>query len=245
MKIELSSAPVRNRDIGFNLRSMGKAIREASGKADLILFGESVLQGFDCLCWDYEQDRKMAVTLEDEPVLRLREMAADYKIALSFGFIQRSVEILYSSQLTFGPEGQILDLFHRVSPGWKESDKTDGHYREGTGFHSFSYCGKTFACGLCGDLWTAGRPEELKALNADAILWPVWCDYPSADWNGPVKQEYAAQAALCGETVLFVNPYCADPDAPDAASGGSACFQAGSILSERPAGAPGTLFLEI
>ena len=73
----------------------------------------------------------------------------------------------------------------------------------------------------------------------------MWCDYPSADWNGPVKQEYAAQAALCGETVLFVNPYCADPDAPDAASGGSACFQAGSILSERPAGAPGTLFLEI
>ena len=146
---------MKNRDVEFNLHAMEKAIREASGKADLILFGESVLQGFDCLCWDYEQDRKMAVPLEDEPVLRLREMAADYKIALSFGFIQRSVEILYSSQLTVGPVGQILDLFHRVSPGWKESDKTDGHYREGTGFHSFSYCGKTFACGLCGDLWTA------------------------------------------------------------------------------------------
>ena len=50
MKIALASAPVRNGDIEFNLRSMLDSMRACAGNAELILFGESVLQGFDALC---------------------------------------------------------------------------------------------------------------------------------------------------------------------------------------------------
>ena len=49
MKIALASAPVQTKNVEFNLGTMADAMRRADGQADVILFGESVLQGFDCL----------------------------------------------------------------------------------------------------------------------------------------------------------------------------------------------------
>ena len=51
------------------------AMNMVSGQAEVILFGESVLQGFDCLCWDYETDMHMAAALTDAPIQRMREAA--------------------------------------------------------------------------------------------------------------------------------------------------------------------------
>ena len=34
---------------------------------------------------------------------------------------------------------KFIDLFHRVSIGWKEYTKTDGHYCEGKHFNAFEY----------------------------------------------------------------------------------------------------------
>ena len=110
---------------------------------------------------------------------------------------------------------------------------------------AFRYAGKTFATALCGDLWTDGRPEEMNALNADVVLWPVWCDYTADEWNASARHEYAAQAALCGRNVLLVNPYCADPNAESRAAGAAACFRSGSIQTDRLAGSPGTLLVQV
>ena len=120
MKIALASVPVKNGDVCFNLRSMMDAIQECSAKADLILFGESVLQGFDCLCWEYEKDCLVAVGLTDAPIRQVCEAARENKIAVSFGFVERGEDGLYSSQLFVGADGQIVDVFHRVSEGWTE-----------------------------------------------------------------------------------------------------------------------------
>lgn len=245
MKIALASVPVKNRDIEFNLHAMLGAIKDCSGKADLILFGESVLQGFDSLCWDYETDRRMAVSLTDAPIRRICEAARENRIAVSFGFIQHGGGVLYSSQVFIGADGELVNVFHRVSIGWKEYTKTDSHYLEGQRFEAFSYGGKTFATGLCGDLWTEGRPEEMKALNADIVLWPLWRDCEAGRWNESIKHEYAEQAALCGRDVLLVNPFCVDTDAEGYAPGGSAHFRDGKIITEYPAGTPGILLVEV
>ncbi len=245
MKIALATATVKNRNIEFNMQAMIDAMNKASGQAEVIIFGESVLQGFDCLCWDYETDKHMAVAITDAPIYRMREATKQCGIAVSFGFIERIDDILYSSQIFIGSDGEIVTVFHRVSIGWKEYDKTDDHYREGKHFEKFCFGGKSFAIGLCGDLWTDGRPEEMKALNADVVLWPVWCDYNADKWNNSIKHEYAEQAALCGDSVLLVNPCCADPDAPDVASGGLAYFRNGSIVSELSAGNSGTMIVEV
>ena len=245
MKIALASAPVKDKDIEFNIAAMTDAVRKVSGQADLIVFGESVLQGFDCLCWEYETDKKMAVALTDVAIQQMQEAAKQYGIAVSFGFIERIDELLYSSQIFIGADGGIVNLFHRVSVGWKEYSRTDDHYKEGLGFEKFIYGGKTFATGLCGDLWTDGMPEEMKVLGADVVLWPVWCDYGADEWNSSIKHEYAEQAVLCGDTVLLVNPYFVDRQETDAASGGAACFKSGRIASELPAGKDGILIVDV
>lgn len=245
MKIALASAPVKNRNIEFNMQAMIDAMNKASGQAEVILFGESVLQGFDSLCWDYETDKHMAVALTDAPIQRMREAAQQYGIAVSFGFIERIRDTLHSSQIFIGSDGEIVTVFHRVSIGWKEYDKTDNHYREGKHFEKFGYGGKSFAIGLCGDLWTDGRPEEMKALNADVVLWPVWCDYKADEWNNSIKYEYAEQAGLCGDCVLLVNPYCGDPEATDAAAGGVVYFKNGIIAADMPSGNSGAIIVEI
>lgn len=245
MKIALASAPVKTRDIEFNMRAMTDAMNKASGQADVILFGESVLQGFDCLCWNYETDKQMAVSLTDAPIQRMCEAAREYGIAVSFGFIEHIDDILSSSQIFIGSDGEIINVFHRISVGWKEYDKTDEHYREGKNFQKFRYGGKSFATGLCGDLWTDGRPEEMKAMEADIVLWPVWCDYNADEWNNNIKHEYAEQATLCGDCVLLVNPYCADADVTGAAAGSAACFKGGRIAAEMPSGQSGMIIVEI
>ena len=245
MKFALASAPVKNRNIEFNIQAMIDAMNKIKDQADVIVFGESVLQGFDSLCWDYERDKHMAVSLEDAPIRRMCEAAKQCGIAVSFGFIERIEDALYSSQIFIGSDGEIVTVFHRVSMGWKEYSKTDDHYREGKHFKKFRYAGKSLAIGLCGDLWTDGRPEEMKALNVDVVLWPVWCDYKPDEWNSSIKYEYAEQAALCGDCVLLVNPYCADATETDAAAGGVVYFKNVSISADMSSGNSGIIIVEI
>lgn len=245
MKIVLASAPVKNRDVSFNLQAMTEAIAQWGGKADLIVFGEAALHGFECMCWNYETDRQAAVDLTDEPVVLLQSAAKEHAIAACFGLIERAENALYSSQIFIGRDGAIVHRFRRVSQGWKEYWHTDSHYQEGKGFARFSYGDRSFAIALCGDLWTEGRPEEMMALSPDLVLWPVWCDFKPAEWNGKVKYEYASQAALCGRNVLLVNPFCADLDASDLAPGGAVWFQDGTIRAEALPGTAGALIVEV
>lgn len=245
MKIALACAAAADRDIQRNLSAMLEMIAEVSGQADMIVFGESALQGFDCLCWDYAVDREMAVSQDSATVYRLRSAAQEHRIAVSFGYIERAEDGLYSSQMVIDPSGAILHNFHRVSVGWKEP-QADEHYKEGERFECFSYRGRRFSIGLCGDLWTEGRPEEMKALDADIVLWPVYCDYDTDEWNISIKHEYAEQASLCGKNILFVNPFCVTRSAGEPrAAGGAAHFQNGRIISERSAGETGYLIVEL
>lgn len=245
MKIALASSPVVTGDIPHNLSAILQTMEQCSGKADMVVLGETALQGFDCLTWDYEADRLMAVSQDAPQIAQVREAARQNQIAVSFGYIEIDGDSLFSSQIVIDAAGTVIHNFRRVSVGWKEYWHTDGHYREGAKFAAFSFGGKKFAIGLCGDLWTAGRPEEMKALSPDIVLWPVWCDYKAAEWNRRVKFEYARQAALCGNRVLFVNPFCADPGTPNDAAGGAAYFKNGSIAAEAPSGKSGILTVEI
>lgn len=158
MRLSLASQPVRNGDVAWNVRCMEDVLRACSGRADTVVFGESVLQGFNCLRWDYARDCTVAAAWTDEPVRHLQAAARENGAAVSFGMIERAADGLYSSQVFLGADGRLIDVFRRVSVGWKDVRRTDGHYREGDGFHLFSYGGIRFATALCGDLWRlAGR----------------------------------------------------------------------------------------
>ena len=65
MRLALASQPVRNGDVAWNVRCMEDVLRACSGRADTVVFGESVLQGFDCLRWDYARDCTVAAAWTD------------------------------------------------------------------------------------------------------------------------------------------------------------------------------------
>ena len=96
MRIGLASYRVKNKNTEFNIAQIERAMIEAKGKADLLCFGEAVLQGFDSLCWNYETDKNMAVSADSEIMERLKAFTVQYGMGIAFGYIERDGESLYS-----------------------------------------------------------------------------------------------------------------------------------------------------
>ena len=245
MRIELAALGFVNNDAVRNQRVILNAIEHDAPHADMLLFGEAFLQGFYAPVFDYEKDRQIALTLRDPLIEQIRAAARRHNVAVSFGFIEKEGDVIYSSQLTLGKDGSILDHFRRISPGWKEPF-ADGHYCEGAGFQAFTFCGRRLAVGLCGDLWHDENVQSMCALSPDVVLWPVYTDFHPDTWNTTLKQEYAEQAQCFCRDVLYVNSVCLDKqDDPNIAKGGCAHFRDGCIADETPAGQESVLIIEL
>ena len=65
MTIALAAVGFKNGEIYYNKEKLIKIIREYSNKSDLILFGETFLQGFDSLSWEYDRDKEIAISADD------------------------------------------------------------------------------------------------------------------------------------------------------------------------------------
>ena len=233
-----------NGDIPHNKNVIIRTLSEYSGKADIILFGEAFLQGFYAATFDPVHDEQIAVSLQDPTMEEIRSAARQYAAAVSFGFIEKADDLFFSSQITIGADGGIIDLYRRVSPGWKEAFAND-RYREGDAFHSFSFMGKKIVTALCGDLWFDENTIAVRQLAPDVVFWPVYTDFNFEEWNTSMKHEYAEQAAKACKTVLYVNSFCKDKEDDEIARGGAALFQDGHILQEIPAGSEGILLVDL
>lgn len=231
-------------DTERNVKTVLAAMRAYAGQADVILFGESFLQGFYAADFDPAHDVHVALAADSPAVRRIREAARALGVAVSFGFIEREDGAFYSSQLTIGAQGEVLDHYRRVSPGWK-LPHAGAAYREGGGFRAFMLCGKRTVVGLCGDLWYDEHVEAISRLEPEVVLWPVYTDYSPEEWNAGGRREYAEQAGLIGADVLYVNSVCLDREGPEIARGGAAHFRGGRIVRDLPSGAEGVLVVEI
>ncbi len=244
MKIALAAAGFITGNTEYNRNKIISVIEQAKGQADVLVFGESFLQGFECLSWNYDTDKKIAVSQGDRVIRKISKAARKNGVAVSFGYIEKDGDTLYSSQLTIDKKGDIVNNFRRVTVGWK-TRSADGHYLEGAEFPLFTLEDKRFSIGLCGDFWEDENCAAVRNLGADLVLWPVYTDYVPADWNTTVKTEYAEQAAKAGDNVLFVNSCCLDPGAQGVAMGGAAWFKEGKIELEAPAGKECVLVVEV
>ena len=225
MRIGLVSYRCENKNIAFNISQIEKAFREAKGKADLLCFGEAFLQGFDSLCWNYESDRHMAVEHTSEIINRLRRLTAEYGIALMTGYIEKDREHLYSSCIVLA-DGRIVHNYRRISKGWKEFSITDDHYCEGNETGEFELNGIKIMPALCGDLWDF--PERFRTEHL--LIWPVYVDFSTEEWENGEIDEYAVQAALAAEDTLMVNPLDRDPEN----HGGAFRFRKGKLAERTP-----------
>lgn len=243
MKIALAAVGFITNDTAYNVEKIKTLIEKYASEVDLILFGESFLQGFECLSWDYAKDVNIAVHQDSELINDIRAMCEINRVSVSFGYIEKDEDNLYSSQLTIDKNGETVDNFRRVSIGWKEPI-ADFHYVEGKGFGQFTYLDKTVSVALCGDLWYEDNCIQMKNLDSDIVLWPVYTDFDSQEWNESMKHEYAEQAEKCGNNILYVNSYCLDQNSQGIARAGAALFSQGKIESEIPAGIEGVLVVE-
>ena len=245
MKFALAAKGFINEDLDFNKRVILKTLEDYRDRADMVLFGEAFLQGFYGPTFDLEHDLKMALVL-DHPVFdEIARKARETSTAVSFGFIEREGETMYSSQATIDSQGELVNVFRRVSPGWKIEGAGES-YRQGEGFHSFLLEGRKMAVGLCGDLWFDENIRQIKDLRLYLLLWPVYTDFPFKEWNSSIKYDYAVQANRACPRTLLVNSFCLDKrDEEEIAKGGAAFFLQGKIGKDLPAGEEGALFVEI
>lgn len=248
MRIGLAAVGFKDKDIDYNKNTIINLMKQYSGNADMLVFGESFLQGFEVLTWKYEEDKYIAKELTDAVITEISEKAKQYDIAVSFGFIEidNKTEELHSTQITIGDDGKIVNVFRRVSEGWKEGDAINNlHYTEGREFPKFTYKGYNFSVGLCGDFWYDDNADIVKNMNVDAVLWPVYTDYNAEEWNNKVCYEYEEQAGKIGKKVLLVNSVCLNRKNDETASGSASAIINGKINRYLPAGEEGVLVIEI
>lgn len=205
MKIGLASYEFINNDIAFNISQMERAMKSAQGSVELLCFGETFLQGFDALNWNYENDRHIAISTDSKIMCRLCDMTLYYKVDLLFGYLEKCDDAIYSSCAVI-ENGALKYNYRRISKGWKEYSITDGHYKEGTDACEFLYHGQSIMIALCGDMWDF--PEKFKTKNL--LIWSVYVNFGLDEW-AEYEMEYAEQAYLASGKTLMVNSISQNP----------------------------------
>ncbi|PIE97625.1 MAG: carbon-nitrogen hydrolase family protein [Treponema sp.] len=238
------NANIFNGELQKNIAVIKSCAEKASAKnADLIMFGEAFLQGFDSLTFDYNRDINVAVFQRGKEISEIRDVVRKNKVAVGFGYLENAKGIIYSSYIILDSEGNTVYNYRRVSVGWRIRNAC-ADYREGTSFGTFTLGGKKFTVVLCGDFWEDHLiPEIIKFDNkTDIFLWPVHCDYNIKEWEEAIKKEYAEHSAILDKPVLFCNNYCIEEGQ---AKGGAYCWHHGKTLYELPAGKNGMLIAEL
>lgn len=241
MNIGLASSLNKDSDINFNFLQIEEHLKKAKiNNIDLLCFGESFIQGFEGLTWDYKKDKNIALKVNGKEISFLRDLALKYLTALSFGFIENSNDCLYSSNIVIDKNGKIIDIYRRVTTGWKEPIATK-EYMEGVELHTFNFMGKVFATAICGDLWDDERLKEMENINADVFLWPLYVDYSTEKWNKELV-EYIDRVKNIKCPVCMINSYVEDENR---ANGGCYVFFNNEVIKSLPMGNVGILEFKI
>ena len=221
MKIGLVSYEFKNGKIEYNIKKIEKAIISANGKADLLCFGETFLQGFDSLSWNYETDKDVAIAKDSLIMEKLKKLSEKYKIDLGIGYIEREKEKIYSSFIVI-EKGKTIHNYRRITKNWKEYSITDEHYCEGEISDTFIYKNREFKIALCGDMWIC--PKKFK--TSGILLWPVYCNFTKDEWENTEQYDSAKQSKLASNNVLLVNSITKDEPI---SVGGAYYFKNGKI----------------
>ncbi|MBE7004233.1 MAG: carbon-nitrogen hydrolase family protein [Ruminococcaceae bacterium] len=234
IRIGLAAYQFKNHDIAFNLSQIERAMQSTQGAVDLLCFGESFLQGFDSLCWQYDKDASVAVSQDSDCMRRLCDLTVRYGADLLFGYFEKDEDSIYSSCAVI-ERGALTHNYRRISRGWKEP-VADGHYQEGRETRDFPYRGKRFQIALCGDLWD--YPERFKTDGT--LIWPVYVSFELEEW-AENEADYAKQAAAAASRALLVNSLSDDPKS----YGGAFDMTDGRIIKKAAYGKEEVLIVEV
>lgn len=234
MKIGLSAYKFINNNIDFNINQIEKALHSANN-IDMLCFGEAFLQGFDAFNWNYDNDKKIAITKDSNIMKRLEQMSKEYNIDLAFGYLEIENEDLYSSYAII-VDGKLRHNYRRITKGWKEYSLTDHHYKEGNEVLTFNYKGNNITIALCGDMWDC----PVKFKSNDLLIWPVYVNFTIDEWELE-EFEYAKQALIACNNTLMINSLSENPKC----YGGCFYFKNGKIKEKLDYGLEDILVVEV
>lgn len=234
MYIGLAAYKFINNDIEFNISQIEKAL-QSSNNIDILCFGEAFLQGFDAFNWNYDNDKKIAISKDSNIMKRLEKLSKEYNIDLAFGYLEIENDNLYSSYAII-INGKLAYNYRRITVGWKEYLLTDHHYKEGNGVLNFDYKDNSITIALCGDMWDC--PDKFK--SNDLLIWPVYVNFTIEEWKDEEIQ-YAKQALLACKNTLMINSLSENPES----YGGCFYFKNGEIKEKLNYSIEGILIIEI
>ncbi len=207
MKIGLIPAKCINGDIKHNANQIVKFIKiAAKSNIEFIFFGESFLQGFNSLNWNFTHDMKIALDKEDKAIINILNTAKKYNIGVGFGYFELANDAIYSSYLVALNDGGQTVNYRRLSKGWKEFSITNQHYCEGKQIEHFLMNGRKFTIALCGDLWDEDTMNLFisNEVHKSIIIWPVHVDYSVEEWKKELSN-YHEQSLKFSRQVLMIN----------------------------------------
>lgn len=240
MKIGLVSGLMKDNDVKNQLNVMERYLRE-NKKCDLLCFGECFLQGSKSLTWDYEQDKNIAVPLESDIIFYIKELTKKYSCGVSFSFFESFEEDIYCSNIVVDKSGEIVDLYRKSSEGWKD-ESASSEYKQGEGFHKFSYNDFSCVTAICGDLWKDENIDYINSIDAEAILWPFYIGEAMFDWYKDSKDEMIKHTSKINKPILMINSY---EHEVDGAKGGCYLFNQGEVMESLELGNQGVLEIDV
>jgi N-carbamoylputrescine amidase len=212
MKIGLAAGKFINNNIDFNLKNCIGFIKQAKKhNVDLLLFGETYLQGFDALTWKVEEDLAIGIEKKSEVMDMLRSYCRDENIAVGMGYIERDGKKLFSSYIIIDKNGNELINYRRISKGWRTKNSDNQVYMEGTDFYVIDFMGHKMTVGLCGDFWTDEVIEKLPNC-IDTVLWPVYVCWDKNQWLNSELNNYIEQSKKIGKNVFYINSICEEEE---------------------------------
>ena len=211
MIVGLAAARFINNNVNYNLSNCLKYIKNAKEKnLDLLIFGETYLQGFESLEWIPEKDLLIGLDLQSNELNILRKYCKENEIGLGMGYIERQNNTLFSSYLIIDKNGNDLTNYRRMSRGWRENNTDEKVYLEGNSFLVFKYMGFSLYVGLCGDFWEEAVIEKIPKKYVDIVFWPVFISYDKKTWEKEELNIYIEQAKKINKNILLVNSICVE-----------------------------------
>jgi len=207
MKIGLGVSQFLDFKPSKNLETIATYTNKAKNKGiDMLLFGETVLNGFKGLSWDIKKDIKdNAIAQDSKYIKKIKELAIRNGVSLGVGYYEQYKGKVYDSYIIISKQGEKILNYRRVSKSWKPSLDLNG-YSQGGKFGNFKYLEKKFGLIICGDLWWKDKYlEEIKNLECDYLLWPLYIDYSRKDWRDYARQEYQERISKVNKDTLVIN----------------------------------------
>ncbi|MFA5586960.1 MAG: carbon-nitrogen hydrolase family protein [Saccharofermentanales bacterium] len=244
LRIACACLPASADKLSRNLEVLQEAVVDAKKRgADLVVFGEAFLSGFDSLSFNYMRDAMKALFIRGVEITKIRSLASEHHLAIGFGFYENDNGYLYSSYLVIDRYGDIQGHYRRASKGWRKTG-TCFEYQEGRSFITFKLGGKNITILICGDLWEDGllMPIIDRDPQTDLFLWPVHCDYPLEEWYDSAREDYRERSQILTKPVLLVNNYLEEENR---AKGGVYLWHLGRELASSPYGEAGLFVVEV